>query len=492
MSLGKHIFKVGAWTGISRICGFVRDMLIARVLGAGRLSDIFLTAFKLPNLFREIIGEGAFTSIFVPMFVEKNKQGQAQSEKFASTIFSWLMMILLVITIVCEILMPLIVLVFAPGFSDDPAKFQTTVLISRIMFFYMIFICGSAILSCVLNAFNQFALVAAVPILLNLFLIGGLLLASYLGAGANALYILAAAVVLSGMVQLWILWGRLRRRKFGLRIIRPRITENIKTLGKRLGLGFIGSGFYQLNIIIGTLIASYQSGAVSWLYYSDRIVQLPFAMIGLAAGTVLLTTVSQSIAHKQYDDIYKQQNSSVRNIMMLTIPCVVGLFVLAVPIIQYLFEYGAWTHESTIAVASAIMIQALALPAMTTSQIFNKTLYAAQDVKTPVKINSWAMLFSIAFMLAGFGFFGYLIVPISTVITGYIRNIFYRRACKRRDLWRAEPRTVRANVCFCALAGILGAGLWFVPIGSIYALGAAIAGFGVLYLPLALLINKKI
>jgi putative peptidoglycan lipid II flippase len=264
---------------------------------------------------------------------------------------------------------------------------------------------------------------------------------------------------------------------------------------RRIGLAFIGSGFYQINILVGTIIASYQSGAVSWLYYADRMVQLPFAIIGLAAGTVLLTSISDALRDKNFNKIYAQQNASLRNVMMFTLPCVTGLFVLAVPIMQFLFERGAWTHESTLAVAAAIMIQSLALPAMTTSQVFSRTLYAAQDVRTPVKINIITIIFDIILMLTLVGWLGYLVVPIATVVGGYIRNIWLRKVCESRRLFKVMPRTTYAMIAFGALAIAMGGGLWWAwsagMITCIITLGAAIAAAGALYMPAAWVVNKK-
>jgi len=412
MKIGKHIFKVGGWTAISRVFGFVRDVLVANILGAGRLSDIFFAAFKLPNMFRDLLGEGALSSVFVPMFTEQRKSSQKKSLNFANNFFSWLMAILLIITIIGLIIMPIIVLILTPGFASDPGKMDLTITISRWMFLYLIFICGTAFLGSILNAFSEFALVASMPVVFNLFSIGALLLAKYLGAGSSVLYILSAAVVLSGVFQMSVLWGRLRAKKFGLRLIKPRWNNQIKTAFKRLGVGLFGTGFYQINIIIGTLIASFQAGAVSWLYYSDRMIQLPFAIIGLSVGTVLLTSISNSLAEKNMSQVYVQQNAAFRQSMMLTLPCMVGLFVLAIPIIQFLFQHGAWTSESTIAVAHAMMIQSLVLPAMTTSQIYSKTLFAAQDVKTPVKSSIIGLAASIMFYLGLFSFIGYLAIPV--------------------------------------------------------------------------------
>ena len=378
MKLGKHIFGVGAMTGISRIFGFVRDMLIARVLGAGKLSDIFLAAFKLPNLFRDLLGEGALSAIFIPMYADSKKD-----EGFAKNVFSWLLVGLLGIIVLFEIFMPLVVWVLAPGFDEVAGKMEMTVLIARIMFVYVLFICGAAFLSAILNAFSKFLLAAFMPVLLNIMLICALLVAMVWGS-ENVLYLMAGTVVLSGVLQFAILWGRIRKNHFGLRLVVPRWTPRIKELFQRMGVSIVGSGFYQITMIVGTLVASFQSGAVSWLYYSDRIVQLPFAMIGLAVGTVLMSSISNALAEKNMRSVYIQQNSSMRRSMMLILPCVVGLVVLAEPIIRTLFQYGAWTADSTTAVANAIVIQALVLPAMLVSQIYSKTLYASQDVKTPV------------------------------------------------------------------------------------------------------------
>lgn len=486
MKLGKHIFGVGAMTGISRVFGFIRDMLIARVLGAGRMSDIFLAAFKLPNLFRDLLGEGALSAIFIPMYTDSKKD-----KSFACNVFSWLMVVLLGITILFEIFMPLVVWVLAPGFDAVAGKMEMTVLISRIMFVYVIFVCGAAFLSAVLNAFSQFLLAAFMPVMLNIMLICALLIAMIFGTD-NILYLMAGTVVASGVIQFLILWSRIRRNHFGLRLIVPRWTPAIKSMFQRFGVSIIGSGFYQITIIVGTLVASFQSGAVSWLYYSDRIVQLPFAMIGLAAGTVLMSSISNALADKNMRSVYIQQNSSMRRSLMLTLPCVAGLVVLAEPIIRFLFQYGAWTAQSTHAVAVAIMIQAFVLPAMVTSQIYSKTLYAAQDVKTPVRTSIVSLGCAAVLYLSLFPVVGYLAIPIGVVISGYLKNYLLRRACSRRALVNRDGRTVRAVFAFAVLATVLGVCLAMVNISSIWILFGAIAGYGILYLPVAYLLDRRI
>ncbi|MCR4917443.1 MAG: murein biosynthesis integral membrane protein MurJ [Alphaproteobacteria bacterium] len=474
-------------TGMSRMFGFVRDMLIARVLGAGRLSDIFLAAFKLPNLFRDLLGEGALSVIFIPMYADSKKD-----EGFAKNVFSWLMMVLLGLTLLFEIFMPLVVWGLAPGFADVDGKMQMTVEISRIMFFYVIFICSAAFLSAVLNAFSRFVLAAFMPVMLNIMLICALLVAPYFWENETVLYIMAGTVVASGIIQCLILWLRIRHKHFGLRLVIPRWTPEIKTMLKRFGVSIVGSGFYQITIILGTLVASFQSGAVSWLYYSDRIIQLPFAMIGLAVGTVLMSSLSNAIAENNMRSVHIQQNSSMRQSMMFILPCVAGLFVLAEPIIEYLFQYGEWTAASTNAVALAIKIQVFVLPAMMISQIYSKTLYASQDVKTPVRTSIISLAIASVIYLGLFKFVGYLAIPIGVVVSGYVKNYLLGHACRRKGLVKTDGRTLRAILLFAILSGALGAALMFVPVTGILSLGVAIAGFGVVYLSLAFVLNRKI
>ena len=486
MKLGRNIFGVGAMTGISRIFGFIRDMLIARFLGAGRMSDIFFAAFKLPNLFRDLLGEGALSAIFIPMYTDMKKD-----EGFAKNVFSWLMVILLGITIIFEIFMPLVIWALAPGFSEDPGKMQLTVTIARIMFFYVIFICGAAFLSAVLNAHSRFLLAAFMPVMLNILLICALA-ASVLYGNQYIIYVMAATVVLSGILQFFIMWQRIRSKHFGLRLIIPHWNNQIKNLFKRFGVSLVGSGFYQITIIVGTLVASWQSGAVSWLYYSDRMVQLPFAMIGLAVGTVLISSISKALTDGNMRSVHLQQNSSMRRSMMLIVPCMVGLFVLAEPIIRILFQHGAWTPESTRAVALAIQIQCLVLPAMLISQIYSKTLYASQDVVTPVRTSMISLGVATVIYLLLFPFIGYLSIPVGVVISGYVKNYLLGRVCRKRGLVKTDKKTIFAIISFAIIATIMGIGLSTINIVNVWWLVAAISVFGILYLPTAFIIDRFI
>ena len=486
MKLGKNIFGVGAMTGISRVFGFVRDMLIARFLGAGRLSDIFFAAFKLPNLFRDLLGEGALSAIFIPMYTDMKKD-----EGFAKNVFSWLMVILLGITIVFEIFMPLVIWMLAPGFAEDPGKIQLTVTIARIMFFYVIFICGAAFLSAVLNAHSRFILAAFMPVLLNIMLICALIASIWYG-NQYIIYVMAGTVVLSGIIQFFILWQRIRHKHFGLRLIIPHWNEQIKNMFKRFGVSLVGSGFYQITIIVGTLVASWESGAVSWLYYADRMVQLPFAMIGLAVGTVLISSISKALTEKNMRSVYLQQNSSMRRSMMLIMPCMIGLFVLAEPIIRILFQHGAWTTESTHAVALAIQIQCLVLPAMLISQIYSKTLYASQDVNTPVRTSVISLGVATVIYLILFPVIGYLSIPVGVVASGYVKNYLLGHVCRKRGLVKTNKKTIFALIVFALISGAFGGILSMIQIPNIWVLGIVMCVFGILYLPIAFVIDRYI
>ena len=479
MSLAKKIFGVGAWTAASRILGFARDMLVGRFLGAGFLSDVFLTAFKLPNLFRDLLGEGALSSVFVPMFAKEKRDAD-----FASNAFSWLMLTLLILTLAAEIFMPFLVMGLAPGFEAE--KLLLTTQTARIMFVYVILVCGAGFLSATLNAFSDFALAAAAPILLNVFLIGGLLT-----FGAD-LKMLSLSVLAAGAVQMTILWGRLRRRNFGLRIIFPRMNGLIKNMLGRMSWGFLGSGFYQLNVLVGVLIASYDSGAVSYLYYGDRMVQLPFAIIGLAAGTVILTKVSDALSAGKIPAVHRYQNAAMRQSLMLMLPCATGLIVLAEPIIRILFEHGAWTPTATSAVARVIMIQALALPIMTLSQVYLKTLYASGDAKTPVKISAATLGLAVIVMIALVGHLGYLSVPVGTLVGGLVRNWWLTLECGRRGLQRTHWKTRILVGIFLFLSVIMGIGLFFARpfVTDITALTFTLTLAPIIYLPIAIVCDK--
>ncbi len=454
MNLSKSFLKVGGLTGVSRIFGYVRDALIASFLGAGRLSDIFFMAFRIPNLLRNLVAEGALQVSFVPIFTEEKHKDEKRAWDFARNTFSWLMMLLLFITILAEIFMPAITVLFAPGFMADPEKLQMTIILSRIMFLYLITISGVAFLSSVLNTFSEFALTTAMPIVLNSCMILGLLFAHRFGG--SALYWLSWAVVIAGILQMGILLNRIRKKKLGLYLVRPRFNNSMKKLLKRLGPGIVGTGVYNLNILIGSIIASQQNGAVSWLYYSDRLVQLPMAMIGIAVGTVLIVSISNALSEKNMEEVYSQQNYAIRYTMFWTFPAMIALLAMTRPIIQVLFERGAFSFTDTIYTANAVLIMAFAIPAMILSQIFSMTIFSSQDTKTPVMTSIVSMVIGTVLAIILFPKYQYLAIAYGTLVGAWVKVLTMIYFCRVRNLFQLQFKTIKVCAVYLILAILMG------------------------------------
>ncbi|MEX2319491.1 MAG: murein biosynthesis integral membrane protein MurJ, partial [Bauldia sp.] len=287
MSLLRNFTTVGGATGVSRILGFVRDILIAGVFGAGPIADAFFVAQRLPNLFRRLFAEGAFASAFVPLFAKAHEnEGPEASRRFAEEALAALAATLLVITVVAEIGMVWLTFGLAPGFAAEPEKFDLAVLLSRIAFPYLFLVSIVALLSGMLQSVGRFAAAAFSPVLLNSILIAtlGVIYLSGVGESVAAGIWLATAVTVAGVVQLAVLWYVCERAGLKIRLIRPRWTPNVRRLAKLAGPSVLAGGVVQINVVVGTIIASLQAGAVSWLYYADRLYQLPLGIVGIAIG----------------------------------------------------------------------------------------------------------------------------------------------------------------------------------------------------------------
>ena len=300
MNLLRAITTVGGFTMMSRILGFVRDMLVAALLGAGPVADAFFVAFKFPNLFRRLFAEGAFAAAFVPLFAGKlESDGRDKAVAFAENALGILLISLAVFVAAIELAMPWVMHLIAPGFLDDPEKFSLTVLLTRITFPYLLFISLVSLVAGVLNSMGRFAAAAATPILLNLCLIGAILLLTPLLQSAG--HALAWGVCIAGAVQFVWLYGALAREGVWLRLHRARITDDIRTLFRRALPVAVGAGIYQINLVIDTVIASLlPSGSISYLFYADRITQLPLGVVGVAVGTALLPLLSVTSTFQVY------------------------------------------------------------------------------------------------------------------------------------------------------------------------------------------------
>jgi putative peptidoglycan lipid II flippase len=350
MKLYRAFATVGGLTMASRILGFVRDILIAAALGTGIVADAFFVAFRFPNLFRRLFGEGAFNAAFVPLFAKKLEgEGQPAAVSFAEEAMAGLLFVLLVVTAIAEIAMPWIMLVLAPGFVADHDKYDLAVTLTQIAFPYLTCMCIVALLSGVLNSLRRFTAAAAAPILLNVVLIAAITYAIWSGYARSpaAGWVLAVGVTIAGFVQLAALWIAVKRAGLSLKLRRPRWTPDMQRL-VQLGVpGLLAGGITQINIVVGTIIASLQAGAVSYLYYADRLYQLPLGIVGVAIGVVLLPELARKLRAGDKVAAMDSQNRSLEFALLLTLPAAVALTVAAQPIISVLFERGAFGPTDT-------------------------------------------------------------------------------------------------------------------------------------------------
>jgi putative peptidoglycan lipid II flippase len=425
MSLFRSIFTVSFFISLSRILGFIRDIFIAKYLGAGLSADAFFAAFRLPNFFRRVFAEGAFNSAFVPIFVGKLSQddNKVKSIIFARNIFSFLFYALLIAVILMEIFMPQITYFLFPGFFSNTEKFNLAVNLSRITIFYLLFISLVSLCSGILNSLNKFAVPAASPIILNITLIFSFFL--FANIAPNYAYALSYGVLIAGILQfLWVIIFTFRAKILLYPQI-PTFNRDSKVFFKKLIPGIIGANVMQINLLVDNIIASLISGAVSYLYYADRINQLPLALIGIAIGIALLPTLSLKIKKGEFEQAIKLQNRALEAALILVIPASLGLMCLAKPIISTLFERGNFGPNQSLMVGAALRYYSLGLPAYVLVKVMEPSFFSRGNTKIPMRI---AIICLINNLLLNFLFYkifalGYLGIVLSSVISSYLNLI---------------------------------------------------------------------
>ena len=458
----RGVITVGGWTMGSRLLGFLRDILIAALAGTGPVADAFFVANKLPNMFRRLFGEGAFNAAFVPEFTGLlTTEGPAAAKTFAQEAISVLAFWLFGLTILGEIFMPQLMRVLAPGFLEDPAKFALAIDLARITFPYLILICLAALLSGVLNGLDQFAAAAGAPMLYNLCSIAAmLLLTPYVPTVGHAL---AWGVSIAGVAQLALLVWATRRAGMPMRIPRPRLTPAMRVLMRRMAPGLIGASAMQLNqavdVIIGSLLPP---GAISLLYYADRVNQLPLGTIGAAVGTALLPLLSRQVRGPDPAAPIATLNRALEFALILTIPAALALIVCGYPIMAVLFERGAFDLHSAALSAQSLAAYAVGLPAFVLVKVLAPAFFARGDTGTPVRIGMITLVLNFALNIA-------LMIPLQHIgpalatslaaifNVGALATVLARRGFLKAD---ARLRTRLPRIALAAVA--MAATLWLI------------------------------
>ncbi len=468
----RGILTVGGWTMVSRVLGFVRDMLLAAFLGAGPIADAFFLANRLPNLFRRLFGEGAFNAAFVPGFTSVlTTDGEAAARAFAEQAIAVMTFWLVGLTVLAEIFMPQLMGLYAAGFVEDATKFALVVELGRITFPYMPLICLAALLSGVLNGLDRYAAAAASPVLYNAFAIAFLLvLPPFVPTVGHAA---AWGVSVAGVGQLALLYWAVNRAGMRLLLLRPRLTPQMRLLFRRMAPGLLGAGVIQLNLAVDAFISSLlPAGAVSVIYYADRVNQLPLGVIGIAVGTALLPTLSREVAGPRPEQAVRTLNRAIEYALMLTLPAALALAVVALPIVSVLFGRGAFTADAAARTAQSLATYASGLPAFVLVKVLVPAFFARGDTKAPVWTGLTAVILNLAANFALMVPLQHMGPPLASSIAAWFNVALLAWLLHRRGHMAGDRAFLRH------LTGMVLAGLVMCPVlwGLEHTLYAAWAG----------------
>jgi putative peptidoglycan lipid II flippase len=453
MRLIKSVATLSFYTALSRIMGFVRDVLIASILGAGPVADAFYVAFRFPNFFRRLFAEGAFNSAFVPTFSHLlTKEGHDKARVAASDIMSTLFIVLLVLVLVVEVTAPWLMHVVAPGFIATPERMDLTIVFTRIMFPCIMFASLAALYTGVLNTIYQFVVGAAAPILMNVFMIVAIVWFAYtLGTPGHSL---SWAVVLSGFAQYYWLHKTSMNHGFHLKLHWPVLTPAVKRVMKLMVPGAFAAGVIQLNIMIGIIFLSFlPAGAISYFFYADRLNQLPLSLVGIAISTALLPTLARHLAGGLKYTAHVTQNRAMEFSLFLILPSSAALLIASEPMIQVLFERNQFSHESTIQTARILSAFALGLPAYVLVKIFSTSFFARHDTKTPLMAATLAVITNIILNFVLIAPYEHVGIALATSLASWVNAgwLLYRLQQKRlfiadRRLRDMVPKIAAATV----------------------------------------------
>jgi putative peptidoglycan lipid II flippase len=468
MSLLRSSLSIGGLTLISRVLGFVRDQLFANLVGAGMAADCFVTAFRLPNLFRALFAEGAFSAAFVPMFartLKENNDSKAAGKELAEEALAILLPFLLCFTALMLVVTPAVVWLMSGLRVGELQRFALAVEFTRLTFPYLMFISLVALLGGVLNGLGKFSAAAAAPILLNITLITALFF-FHGDSSISAARTQSAAVAIAGMVQfLWLAWAA-HRAGMGLRLRLPRWTPRVAQLLRTAGPAAVGAGASQINLFISTSLSfgMLGEGAASFLYFADRLNQLPLGLIGIGVGTALLPTLSRLLASGDAAGAAATQNRAMELALFFALPATVALMLIAKPLIAGLLQHGAFTASDTDATARTLMAFSLGLPAYILIKILVPGFHARGDTRTPVKIG----FISIAVNLIGnlltvfYTDLSYVGIALATALSAWVNVGLLYLALRKRDHFRADSRFKRTALRLLLPNMLMGASIWFL------------------------------
>lgn len=469
MRLLKSTAIIASLTLVSRVLGLIRDVLIARYLGAGAVSDAFFTAFKLPNVFRRMFAEGAFNAAFVPLYAKRIEQdGEPSADHFASEAAAALFATVALLVIAFELTMPISLNIIGFGLDRAPdesgvSPYDLAVLYAMITMPYLFFMSVTALFSGVLNTRNRFALAAGVPILLNIFMISALLISPQLGFDQRNMGLaLCTAIALSGAAQAAaVIWGA-RKAGMTLHFKRPRLTPGVKRL-ILLGIpGIISAGITQINLLVSHLIATFQASAASWLAYADRLYQLPLGMIGIAMGVALLPTLSRSLRAGDLVSAMSTQNRAIELSMLFTLPAAVALYIIPDILIAGLYQRGAFTADTTDQVAKALRYFALGLPAFVLIKVLTPAFFAREDTKTPMVWAGLSAITNIGLGLLLFREIGFQGLALATSVAAWV-NVAGLTFLLVRSKQLETDRRLRSRLPRIALASaVMGVVLFYL------------------------------
>ncbi len=469
MRLFSGFFTVGMWTFLSRILGFVRDVLIAAWLGTGATHQAFVAAFTLPNLFRRFFAEGAFNMAFVPMFSKKLEAGD-DPERFARDALSVLAAILIVLTVLAQIFMPALIYAQVAGFAGT-AKFDLSVAFGRIAFPYIVFISVAALLSGVLNAARRFAAAAAAPVLLNVLFIAAIVLAG--SRGWDVGQALVWAVPIAGIAQMALVWVAAKYAGFNIRPHWPRWTPELKRLAIIAAPAALAGGVVQINLLVGRQVASRFDGAVSWLYNADRLYQLPLGVVGIAIGIVLLPELSRRLQAGDTKGGQYAMSRAAEMALILTLPSAVALCIVPLPLVEVLFERGAFTPNDTDRTALAVAIYGLGLPAFVLQKVVQPLYFAREDTRTPFRYAVMAMIVNAVIAIGLAPVIGYVSAAVATSVAGWVMYVLlWFGAHRLGEAARTDTRFRRRLWRIVAASLLMGVVLWLtmVLIGPMFGL----------------------